>query len=190
MNGHKIIFEGPELSGKSWLMSQVYDFLEPKYNSNNKILNGCHWFNCDVGVFGTEYGQKVLLQYLSLLKILASKNVILEKFHLTEAVYQKLYQRKNFNFKNIEEKLQSLEAKIILILLPENIKLIKARIQDRLNLYPHYQRILQKPEFYLQQQEYYLNFIKKSKLDYLIIETQYLPDTALVKKIIHFLKED
>ena len=51
---HNIIFEGPELVGKSYLMSQIYDYLEPKYNSGGKIMDGCHWFNCDVGIFGTE----------------------------------------------------------------------------------------------------------------------------------------
>ena len=29
---HNIIFEGAELTGKSYLMSQVYNYLEPKYN--------------------------------------------------------------------------------------------------------------------------------------------------------------
>ena len=39
---HHIIFEGAELAGKSWLMSQVYDQLEPKYNQQNHILDDCH----------------------------------------------------------------------------------------------------------------------------------------------------
>ena len=61
---HNIIFEGAELSGKSYLMSQVFDFLEPKYNSGGKIMDGCHWFNCDVGIFGTKHGEIALNKYL------------------------------------------------------------------------------------------------------------------------------
>ena len=61
---HHLIFEGAELAGKSWIMSQVYNHLEPKYNSNQGLLDGCHWFNCDVGVFGSEHGRRVIGQYL------------------------------------------------------------------------------------------------------------------------------
>lgn len=189
MQGHKIIFEGAELSGKSWLMSQVYNFLEPKYNSNNNILNGCHWLNCDVGIFGTQYGGVVLEKYLELLNILADTNVMLEKFHLTEAVYQKMYRQHDFDFSSLEEKLQILGTKIILVTLPNDKVLIQHRIEDRLKLYPHYQHILKTPDFYLEQQKYYLDLIKKSKLEYLLVETQHLPDISSVDKILHFLKE-
>ena len=51
---HHLIFEGAELSGKSWLISQVYNYLEPKYNQSDFILDGCNWFNCDVGIYGTK----------------------------------------------------------------------------------------------------------------------------------------
>ena len=39
---HHLIFEGAELSGKSWIMSQIYNYLEPKYNQSKDILDGCH----------------------------------------------------------------------------------------------------------------------------------------------------
>ena len=65
---HKIIFEGAELSGKSYLMSQIYKAIEPKYNSGGRILDGCHWFNCDVGLYGTSYGQTVINGYLELIR--------------------------------------------------------------------------------------------------------------------------
>ena len=74
---HKIIFEGAELSGKSYLMSQVYNYLEPKYNTNNKILNGCHWFNCDVGLYGTKYGKIVVEKYIELIEYLEEANIII-----------------------------------------------------------------------------------------------------------------
>ena len=189
MTKHKIIFEGAELSGKSWLMSQIYDFLEPKYNTGGKILDGCHWFNCDVGIFGTKYGQIALEKYLELVENLAKANVMLEKFHLSEAVYQKLYNKQNFDFKAIEERLKKLDAKIILVTFPENEELIKARLQDRLNLYTHYNRIAQEPKDYIQQQQLFLQFIKQSKLENIIIEAQQLPDENLVEQILQFIGE-
>ena len=62
---HHLIFEGAELAGKSWIMSQIYDQLEPKYNKNKVVLDGCHWFNSDVGIFGTEFGRPVIDHYRS-----------------------------------------------------------------------------------------------------------------------------
>ncbi len=186
---HKIIFEGAELSGKSYLMSQVYNYLEPKYNTNNKILNGCHWFNCDVGLYGTKYGKIVLEKYIELIEHLEETNIIMEKFHLTEAVYQKLYNNIDFNFNDIENRLNKKKVKIILTTYNEDIKLIKKRLKDRLDLYPHYKRIAQKPEKYIEQQKLYLKLLRKSKLDYLIINSSKLPDNNLTNKILKFIKE-
>ncbi|MCB9803109.1 hypothetical protein H6761_03835 [Candidatus Nomurabacteria bacterium] len=189
MKAHKIIFEGAELTGKSWLMSQVYDFLEPKYNSGGKILDGCHWFNCDVGIFGTKYGKVAIEKYLELAESLPKSNVMLEKFHLSEAVYQKLYNQKNFNFIKIEKRLKKLGAKIVLVTFPEDKKLISKRIEDRLRLYPHYSRIVQKPEDYIKQQRLFISLLKKSKLENIIIETEHLPDEKKVQEILDFLEE-
>jgi len=186
---HKIIFEGPELSGKSYLMSQLFDFLEPKYNSGRKIMDGCHWFNCDVGVYGTKYGQEILQEYLKIIKILAGTNVMVEKFHLTEAVYQKLYDRVDYDFKNIEKSLVKLNARIILTTFDEDEELIRKRLEDRLQLYPHYQRIAQKPKDYIQQQRMYLELVKRSRLDYLVVNASQLPNEKLVEDILKFLGE-
>src|SRR5512145_322970 len=73
---HHLIFEGAELSGKSWLMSQIYDRLEPKYNRNKNILDGCHWFNCDVGVYGTEHGKPVIEHFCRIFAELQDKNLL------------------------------------------------------------------------------------------------------------------
>lgn len=189
MQGQKIIFEGAELSGKSWLMSQIYDFLEPKYNSGGKILDGCHWFNCDVGIFGTKYGKVAIEKYLELAEALPKSNVMLEKFHLSEAVYQKLYNQKNFSFSSIEKRLKKLQTKIVLVTFPEDKKLIGKRIEDRLRLYPHYSRIVQKPEDYIKQQRLFLTLIKKSKLESIVIKTEFLPDESKVQEILEFLSE-
>lgn len=186
---HKIIFEGAELAGKSYLMSQIYDYLEPKYNSGRKVLDGCHWFNCDVGIFGTKFGQISIRKHLELFEEINEANVMVEKFHLTEAVYQKLYNNQDFDFSKIEKRLFDIKAKIILLIFDEDEKLLQQRLNDRLKLYPHYSRIAQKPAGYIEQQRLYLELIKKSQLDYLIINSSKLPNPFLVNKILEFIRE-
>ena len=186
---HKIIFEGAELSGKSYLMSQVYNHIEPKYNTDGKILDGCHWFNCDVGLYGTEHGQTVVNKYLELLESLKNLNIILEKFHITEYVYQKLYNNQEYDFSEVETRLKKLDAKIILTSFQEDEDLIKKRLEDRINLYPHYAKIAQEPAEYIKQQQEYLDIIKQSKLDYLIVDSSQLPNQKLVDDILIFLGE-
>lgn len=186
---HHLIFEGAELAGKSWLMSQVYDHLEPKYNQEKVVLDGCHWFNCDVGVYGTRYGQAIIKHYLNIFSLLKNKNLITEKFHLSDIVYNRLHRNKEIDYRKIEEELLALNFKIVLIAFPEDINLLKKRIEDRLNLYPHYERILQNPDWYIEQQKQYLFEIKKSKLPYLIIKTEQLPDNGLVEKILGWIGE-
>lgn len=186
---HNIIFEGAELSGKSYLMSQVFDFLEPKYNSGNKIMDGCHWFNCDVGIFGTKFGKIALNKYLELLEEINDTNVMVEKFHLTEAVYQKLYHNTIFDYSNIEKRLKDINAKIILVTFDEDERLLEKRLKDRLDLYPHYSRIAQKPKDYIKQQKEYLELIEKSKLEYLVVNASVLPNKNIVNEILKFLKE-
>ena len=177
------------MAGKSYLMGQIYDYLEPKYNSGSKVLDGCHWFNCDVGLYGTRFGKNVLLKYLELLEEIRGSNVMLEKFHLTEAVYQKIYNNYDFNFQKIEARLKKIKAKIILVTFDENERLLIKRLQDRLSLYPHYNRIAQTPADYINQQKKYLELISQSQLDYLIVNASALPDKSLVEKILEFLQE-
>jgi hypothetical protein len=186
---HHLIFEGAELTGKSWLISQVYDYLEPKYNQNKVVLDGCHWFNCDVGVFGTKHGQPVIENYYKIFEELKNKNLLVEKLHLADIVYKRLHWREEVDYKQIEKKLKKLDFKIILITFPEDKGLLIKRIQDRLNLYPHYERILRDPEWYINQQREYLKEITKTSLPYLIIETNNLPDQFLVDKILKWIGE-
>lgn len=187
--GHKIIFEGAELSGKSYLMSQVFNWLEPKYNTAGRILNGCHWFNCDVGLYGTPYGQDALSEYTDLLEKLQKANVMIEKFHITEYVYQRLYNNQEFDYTDIENRLLKLNAKIILTTFREDEELLEKRLQDRLNLYPHYEKIAQKPQDYINQQQLYKQILAKSRLEYLIVDSSVLPNLGLVEQILKFLKE-
>ena len=186
---HHLIFEGAELAGKSWLMSQIYDYLEPKYNQSGFVLDGCHWFNCDVGVYGTKHGKKIISHYLKILKELKNKNVVLEKFHLSDIIYNRLHRQKEINYSDLESRLLKLNYKIVLCLLPENKKIIKKRINDRLNLYPHYEKILHNPEWYIKQQGEYLKEINKTKLPFLIVKTSKLPDQKLVEKILKWIGE-
>lgn len=186
---HHLIFEGAELAGKSWLMSRVYNYLEPKYNQNKVILDGCHWFNCDVGIFGTNHGKKVIENYLKIFKELKNKNLLIEKFCLSDLVYSRLHRNKEINYQKIENELEKLNFKIILVTFPENIKLLEDRIRDRLNLYPHYERILRNPSWYIKQQKEYLKAIKESRLPKLIINTNKLPDERLVQKILKWTDE-
>ena len=183
-----IIFEGAELVGKSFIMSQVYDFLEKKYNTHPKILNGCHWFNCDVGVFGTLYGKKCIVEYIKILKILKNQNVLFEKFHLADVVYNKLYNKKNINYSKEEKILKKLNTKIILLTVKDK-KIFEKRINDRLNLYPHYKRILQTSHDYWQQQKLYLELVQKSKLDYLVIDSSKLPNSKTTNDILAWIGE-
>jgi len=186
---HKIIFEGAELAGKSYLMSQIYNNIEPKYNSGGHILDGCHWFNLDVGVYGTSFGQKALSRYMELFEDLKDTNLMAEKFHLTETVYQKLYHNYDFDYSDIEARLKKLNAKIILVTFDKSEELIKHRLEDRLKLYPHYKSIMQTPAAYIRQQELYEDLISKSKLDHLVVNASKLPNPSLVDKILEFLGE-
>lgn len=186
---HHLIFEGAELAGKSWLMSQVYDFLEPKYNTNKATLDGCHWFNCDVGVYGTDKGKPVINHYMRILQELNDKNLLLEKFHISDIVYNRIHQHKEVQYKTVEQTLKEWNFKIILITMPEDEAIIKKRIKDRLAIYPHYERILRDPLWYIKQQQEYIKEIEKSSLGHLVIRSLHLPDQKLVNQILQFIGE-
>ena len=177
------------MAGKSWLMSQIYDYLEPKYNQNKVTLDGCHWFNCDVGVYGTDRGKPVIKNYLKIFWQLRDKNLLVEKLQLSDVVYNRLHRNIEVNYLTLEKKLAQMDFKIILITFPNDKKVLEKRIKDRLAIYPHYERILRSPDWYIRQQQTYLQEIKKSRLKYMILETNRLPDEMLVKKILEFIKE-
>jgi thymidylate kinase len=187
---HHLIFEGAELSGKSWIMSQIYNYLEPKYNQSGFVLDGCHWFNCDVGVYGTKYGGPVIKKYLEVFSELNDKNIIVEKFHISDIIYNRLHRKEEINYSLIEKELAAQNFKIILITFPENEKILQQRIDDRLKLYPHYKRIMHEPGWYIAQQREYLKEIKKTKLPHMIVPTENLPDINMVDKILEWIGEE
>jgi hypothetical protein len=186
---HHLIFEGAELAGKSWLMSQVYNYLEPKYNRNKIILDGCHWFNCDIGVYGSDHGEKVIELYCRIFQELEDKNLLVEKLHLSDLIYNRLNRKIEIDYYPLEKKLQDLNFKIILVTFPEDETLIKKRIADRVKLYPHYERILREPAWYIHRQREYLKEIKKSLLPALVLEAGRLPDESLTRKILEWVGE-
>ena len=184
-----LIFEGAELSGKTWLMSQVYNQLEPKYNQSKVVLDGCHWFNCDNGIFGTDKGKPVIKEYLKIFQDLSERNLIIEKFFLSDKIYNRLHRNKTVSYGQVEKKLAVMDFKIILCTFPEDEQLLQKRINDRLNLYPHYKNILQTPAWYIKQQRAYLKEIKKTTLPYLIVESCSFPDDGVVEKILQWIGE-
>ncbi|KKQ57669.1 MAG: hypothetical protein US74_C0002G0028 [Parcubacteria group bacterium GW2011_GWA2_38_13] len=188
-NGHHIIFEGAELVGKSYVMSQVYDIVEAKYNATGNILDGCHWFNSDIGIFGTRFGKPCIEKYVEMLEILKEKNVLFEKFHISDIVYNRLRGNIAISYKSVEKKLLRLEAKIILCTIKEDESVFQKRIQDRLRLYPHYTRILKSPGWYIGQQRKYINEIKKTKLPHLIVDMTEIPNEKSSKDILRWIGE-
>lgn len=186
---HHLIFEGAELAGKSWLMSQIYDHLEPKYNQAGHILDGCHWFNSDVGIYGTEYGKPIISRYINIADDLKTKNILFEKLHISDIIYNRLHRGAEVSYRQEEKELKKLDFKIILVVFREDRNLIKKRIADRLSLYPHYERILRSPDWYIEKQREYLKEIKKSSLSCLIVKTEILPDNGPVKKILKWINE-
>lgn len=184
-----LIFEGAELAGKSWLMSQIYDHLEAKYNKNKVVLDGCHWFNCDVGVYGTKHGKPIIQNYCKILEELKNKNLLLEKFYISDIVYNRLHRGKEVKYGAVEKFLLKNDFKIVLCAFEENEKLLKKRIKDRLSLYPHYERILREPSWYIKQQKEYLKEIQKAKLPCLVIRGGKFPDFKLVDNILSWVGE-
>lgn len=171
-----LIFEGCELVGKSYLMAQVYNVLEKEHQTSKYIMNGCHWFNSDVGIFGTEYGQPIVDSYIDMLEVLRDKCVLFEKLHLSDVVYNKMCNNIELDYSQQEERLLSLNAKIILLTIDEDETLIKSRLEDRLRLYPHYSLVLKEPGWYLEQQQLYLEAVSKSRLPFIKIDMTEIPN--------------
>jgi len=178
-----LIFEGAELSGKSWVMSQIYNELEPSGATSANVLDGCYWLNCDLGFFGTELAPAMIKNYLAIFKTLEKKNILAEKFILSALVYGELYGAGKINGKKLAARLKKMNFKIILLTFPEDPELIAKRLADRLNLYPNYRRIAKAPEFYLKQQQLYKKYLAASALDHLVLEVSKFPDQEAVDKI-------
>lgn len=186
---YHIIFEGAELSGKSWIMSQIYNELEPKFATSPNIMDGCYWFNCDLGFFGTKMAPKIMKNYLRIFRNLKEKNILVEKFQLANQVYSELNQVSFTEFEKIERKLKRLNFKIVFLSFPEDEALLAKRLQDRLNLYPNYKRIAKTPLDYIKQQALYKERIENSSLEHIIVEIGTFPDEQALKTIQDWIKK-
>lgn len=182
-----LIFEGGELTGKSFIISQVYNTLEPKYNSGGKRLDGCHWFNADVGIYGGKHSATLLDAYTRIAETITDRPLIFEKFHICDLVYQKIYRNKKIGYTELEKRLNALGAKIIFCSIDDNEALFEKRLRDRLALYPHYERIAQSARAYIAQQRMYREFLTQSSLPVLSIDTTTLPNLPLIQTIINWI---
>ena len=182
-----LIFEGAELSGKSFIMSQIYNHLEPKYNTGGRRLNGCVWFNTDVGIYGGKHSALVMERFIDIAEHITDRPVMFEKFHISDIVYFNIYKNQKIQYNEYEKRLKKLNAKIIFCSIDEDEALFEHRLKDRLNLYPHYIKIAQTPKEYIAQQQIYKQIIKKSSLPVLPINSSVLPNDKIIKDIINWI---
>lgn len=185
-----IIVEGVELAGKSFVMHELYSQLEPTLSSQQPfLLDGCHWFNCDVGVWGTDRGTKIISSYIDIAETLHDKHLLFEKFHIADQVYNHLYQNKQVSYTDTEERLSALAFVIVFLTIAEDEKLLAKRLKDRIALYPHYERIAQQPKQYIEQQKLFKHYIAKSSLPTLQLDSTTLPNPSIIEDILTWLNK-
>lgn len=184
-----LIFEGVELAGKSFIISKIYDLLEPSLNSNTGLLDGCQWFNCDVGIFGSKQGRPIIINYIKMAKTLRDRHIIFEKFHIADKVYNKIYNNTVLNYKKTEKQLKKLGFKIIFLSVKEDEKIFEQRLSERLKLYPHYKRIAQTPSRYIYQQKIYKETLKNTALPVLEVDSSQLPSEKIIKDIMSWIEK-
>ena len=185
-----LIFEGAELVGKSYLISQVYNVLEQQYNTSPHFLNGCHWFNADIGVYGGQYGRMCIEKYVEMAEAMPDACIIFEKLHITDTVYHTLYAGGKIQYTDIEARLAALGARIVFCAITPDEQLFAKRLADRLNLYPHYQRIAKTPVEYVAQQEAYKEALASSKLPVLTIDTTNIQNPQLTDQILSWIHNE
>lgn len=180
-----LIFEGAELSAKSFLISTIYPVLEKRDQTNPNVLDGCYWINSDIGIFGTDKGSEIIEKYVEMAQILQSKNLLFEKLHISDAIYQKMYNNKDVDYNFIEARLKAMNFKIVLTTFREDEALMAKRLEERIRQYPHYGRIAKPVDFYIKQQELYKTAVKSSNLPYLEVDMSNL-DPKNAQKIIEW----
>jgi len=185
-----LIFEGVELAGKSWVLSQLYPLLEGLGSTSPIFLNGCIWFNCDIGLLGDTYGSALMQHQIKLAQTIPDRSMIWEKFHFSDQAYRLFHGLEKISYNGLEDQLMALEAKVIFCQIRPDVELFKQRLADRLRLYPHYQRIAKSPEEYLRLQETYQQILADSILPHLILDTSQLPNTNLATRILDWLQSN
>jgi thymidylate kinase len=176
----KLIFEGAELVGKSTLTSAMYQRLVHAYTSSNEILDGCYYLYCDIGIFSTPLARDYIFHMAKIVELMKERNVVMDKFHLADEVYQKEYRGKTISHRWVEDEiLRPLGTRMILITVSEDH--LEQRLQQRLKSDPHYALIKKPFDFYKRMQERYLQAIQHTTLDWLLVDGTIPPEENVTR---------
>lgn len=172
-------------------MSQVYDELEKENNKSGQILDGCAWLNVDVGVLGSKKGFEYLFKKMEMLDLLNDRPVLLEKFHLSDVVYNRLYRGEEVGdmYDELEEGLREVGAKLVLVDVDPDPDLFKGRLAERLVGVPHYERIVKEVDWYLKARCEYEKEFEKSSLDKLRVDLSEIPNEEVVGEVLGWIRE-
>ncbi|SRR6266849_3161074 len=176
----KLIFEGAELVGKSTLTAATYQRIVHADTYSNEILDGCYYLYCDIGIFSTPLARDYLFHMAKIVELMKYHNVVLDKFHLADEVYQQEYQGKKVSHRWVEEDiLGPLDTRIVLVTVSEDK--LEERLQQRLKTDPHY-ALIQKPfDFYKRMQERYLQAIQNTTLEWLQVDGTLPPEENVTR---------
>jgi hypothetical protein len=171
----KLIFEGAELTGKSTLTAATYQRLVFPYTTTNEILDGCYYLYCDIGVFSTPIAHDYLYHMAKIVELMRYRNVVIDKFHLSDEVYQAEYRGRHVSHRWVEDRiLRPLGTRIVLVTISPD--LLRERLRRRLETDPHY-ALIQKPlDFYPRLQERYQRAARETTLPVLVVDGAAAPD--------------
>ena len=176
----KLIFEGAELVGKSTLTSATYQRLVHSYTTSNEILDGCYYLYCDIGIFSTPLAHDYILYMAKIIELMRQRNVVLDKFHLSDEVYQLEYRQQHVSHRWVEDEiLAPLDTRLVLVTL--DVDQLAQRLEQRLLSDPHYALIKKPLDFYKRMQDRYLVAIEKTTLPYLIVDGAQPPEENVNK---------
>jgi thymidylate kinase len=176
----KLIFEGAELVGKSTLTAATYQRIVHAYTYSNEILDGCYYLYCDIGIFSTSLAKDYLFHMAKIAELMRYHNVVFDKFHLADEVYQQEYRGKKVSHRWVEEDiLEPLGTRIVLVTVSEDQ--LEERLQQRLKSDPHY-ALIQKPfDFYKRMQERYLQAIQNTTLEWIQVDGALPPEENVAR---------
>lgn len=184
---YHIIFEGSELTGKSYTIHPVWNQIEKENNSGQGIMDGCHWFNTDIGILGTIDGWGLIDKYIEIAQSISHRNIIFEKFHFTNLIYSK---EDNFElFQQADQRLADLNFRLVLTTVSPEERIFSDRIRERLVTNKSYQRVVKKPAWYVDTQQNYRQLLKKTNLPAIEIDNTQIPNDNATK-ILHWLEQN
>ncbi|MFI5273789.1 MAG: hypothetical protein ACHQ4H_12215 [Ktedonobacterales bacterium] len=165
----KLIFEGAELVGKSTLTAATYQRIVHAYTTSNEILDGCYYLYCDIGVFSTPLARDYIYHMAKIVELMKHRNVVMDKFHIADEVYQLEYRDKAVSHRWVEDDiLRALDTRVVLVTVsPEHLE---QRLRQRLESDPHYALIQKGIDFYIRMQERYQAAISQTTLHWLEVD--------------------